>query len=118
MKKFMILMMMCVFAFGITACEAKEKPKAPEQQQEVKKEEVKPVEAQKEQPKTSPLPQKQKAPEPKKSLVIFESSTDGVFIVKVYADNKEVLTDALNYEQLNVQLPKTLETLFKKKEGK
>ena len=41
-----------------------------------------------------------------------------IFIVKIYADNKEVLTDALSYDQLNAQLPKTLELLYKKKEGK
>lgn len=123
MKKFLIIAMMFVFVIGVTACDAKDVVKPPEQKQEVKKEDVKPVdqnvEMPKEQVKTSPLPQKKTpAPEPKKSLVVFESSTDGIFIVKIYADNKEVLTDALSYEQLNVQLPKTLETLYKKKEGK
>lgn len=105
-------MMVCVFTLSVSACEAKEKVKTPE----VKQEEVKPVEQNAKAPKTSPLPQK-KMPEPKKSLVIYESSTDGVFIVKIYADNKEVLTDALSYDQLSSQIPKTLENLFKKKEG-
>lgn len=127
MKKFLIIAMMCLFVMGVTACEAKDKTNVPppEQKQEVKKEDAKPVEQKtdvpKEQAKTSPLPSKKApapAPEPKKSLVVFESSTDGIFIVKIYADNKEVLTDALSYDQLNAQLPKTLELLYKKKEGK
>lgn len=106
--------MMFVFMFGVSACEAKDVPKAHEVKQEVKA-----PDQDAQVPNTSPIPQKKApAPEPKKSLVVFESSTDGVFIIKVYADNKEILTDALSYDQLAPQLAKTLEVLYKKKEVK
>lgn len=113
MKKLLIFFIAVVFAFGVVACseaKSKEDVKKPEQV-EAKNEQVK-----KEEPKVSPIPQKK--PEPKRSIVIFQSSTDGVWVIKFYADQKEFYTDALTNEQLLKQIPEVLDSFINKKEKK
>lgn len=108
MKKLLIFFIAIAFTFGMVAC-SEAKPK-----EEVKKPEQ--TEVKKEEPKVSPVPQKK--PEPKRSIVIFQSSTDGVWVIKFYADQKEFYTDALTNEQLLKQIPEVLDNFINKKEKK
>lgn len=118
MKKLLIFFIAIAFTLGMVACseaKPKEEVKKPEQaKEEVKKPEQ--TEVKKEEPKVSTAPQKK--PEPKRSIVIFQSSTDGVWVIKFYADQKEFYTDALTNEQLLKQIPEVLDNFINKKEKK